>query len=53
MLKYDTDLVKILEKLQDIDKLKKIILNNDQLVVFNYTPKPIVKARRSIRRSLL
>ena len=47
MLKQDTDIVSVLEKLQDIDKLKKLILNTDQLFVFNYTPKPVVRARRN------
>jgi hypothetical protein len=47
MLKKDTDIISILEKLQDIDKLKKLVLTRDQMMVFNYTPKPVVRAHKS------
>jgi hypothetical protein len=33
--------------MQDIDKLKKLILTKDQTMVFNYTPKPVVRAQKN------
>ncbi|CAK69026.1 unnamed protein product (macronuclear) [Paramecium tetraurelia] len=36
------DVVNILTKIQEIDKLKYVILNKDQLELFNYIPKPLI-----------
>ena len=36
------DLLQILSKLQEIDKLKLILLDEDQLILFNYLAKPIL-----------
>ncbi|CAD8063679.1 unnamed protein product [Paramecium sonneborni] len=38
----DLDIIHLLQKIQEIDKLKSIILEKDQIKVFNYTPKPII-----------
>ncbi|CAK75905.1 unnamed protein product (macronuclear) [Paramecium tetraurelia] len=38
----DLDIVNILQKLQQIEKLKQALLEKDQIKVFNYTPKPII-----------
>ncbi|CAD8057518.1 unnamed protein product [Paramecium primaurelia] len=38
----DLDIVHLLQKIQEIDKLKSIILEKDQIKVFSYTPKPII-----------
>ena len=37
------DIVYILEKLVEIDKLKILLLNDDQLKLFDFLPKPTVK----------
>lgn len=39
----EMDLLQILKKLQDIEKLKKILLNDDQLYFFNLLSKPLIK----------
>lgn len=39
-----SDLAVILERLSEIDKLKKILLDNEQIKLFNFTPKPLIKA---------
>ena len=44
MLRKDTDITTILFKLQDIDKLKRLFLTRDQILLFEYTPKPVVSA---------
>ncbi|CAD8064911.1 unnamed protein product [Paramecium sonneborni] len=36
------DVVNILTKIQEIDKLKYVILNKEQLELFNYIPKPLI-----------
>lgn len=36
------DIAYILRKLHEIDKLKSILLTNDQLKLFNYVPKPLI-----------
>lgn len=38
----DLDFIEILKKLQDIDKLKKILLNTNQELLFNFLMKPLV-----------
>ncbi|CAK65964.1 unnamed protein product (macronuclear) [Paramecium tetraurelia] len=38
----DLDIVHLLQKIQEIDKLKSIILEKDQIKVFSYTPKPVI-----------
>ncbi|CAD8067597.1 unnamed protein product [Paramecium sonneborni] len=43
----DLDIFHLLQKIQEIDKLKSIILEKDQLKVFNYTPKPIININPS------
>ncbi|CAD8051023.1 unnamed protein product [Paramecium primaurelia] len=42
MIKRDLDIITILSKIQQIDKLKKTLLDQNQISVFNYTPKPVV-----------
>ena len=37
------DILKILQKLQDIEKLKRILLNDEQLNLINLVSKPIIK----------
>lgn len=39
----DADLILILRKLREIDKLKTLLLDADQRELFNYNPKPIIK----------
>ena len=45
MIYNDTDIVTLLNKIQEIDKLKKFLMNENQIRVFNFTPKPIVKVQ--------
>ncbi|CAD8067571.1 unnamed protein product [Paramecium sonneborni] len=47
VINRDLDIVHLLQKIQEIDKLKSIILEKDQLKVFNYTPKPIININPS------
>ncbi|CAD8067807.1 unnamed protein product [Paramecium sonneborni] len=42
MIKKDLDIITILSKIQQIDKLKQTLLDQNQVSVFNYTPKPVV-----------
>lgn len=41
------DILKILKKLQDIDKLKRILLSEEQLYLFNLVSKPMIVLDRS------
>lgn len=43
MIYNDTDIVTLLNKIQEIDKLKKLLMNENQIRVFNFTPKPVVR----------
>jgi len=44
----DADLILILRKLREIDKLKTLLLDRDQRELFNYNPKPIIKKDGSV-----
>lgn len=43
MIYNDTDIVTLLNKIQEIDKLKNFLMTENQIKVFNFTPKPVVK----------
>jgi len=47
------DIVYILQKLVEIDKLKMILLNEQQRRVFDYLPKPVVDLDKKKPMSLL
>ena len=49
------DIVNIIKRLQDIDKLKMVLLNEDQRRVFEILPKPGIGTRSSsfVRNSVL
>ena len=38
----DMDIVNIITKLRDLEKLKILLLNEDQLLLFNYLSKPLI-----------
>lgn len=40
--RQDLDIVSIIEKIHDIEKLKILLLNEDQLSLFNYLSKPMI-----------
>lgn len=40
------DIVQILGKLHEVDKLKNILLDKEQLYLFNCTPKPVISKER-------
>lgn len=40
--KEDLDVVNVVTKLHDLDKLKILLLDEDQLVIFNFLSKPII-----------
>ena len=40
--RQDLDIVSIIEKIHDIEKLKILLLNEDQLRLFNYLSKPMI-----------
>ncbi|CAD8090705.1 unnamed protein product [Paramecium sonneborni] len=41
----------LFEKLNEIDKLKQILLNKDQLMIFNFTSKPIISLKKKHRKT--
>ena len=43
------DILKILTKLQDVEKLKKILLDQDQLEIFNFLGKPILEVEEKVK----
>ena len=47
----ELDYIEILKKLQDIDKLKRILLNKNQLVLFNLLTKPVLHLNDRMVRS--
>jgi hypothetical protein len=38
----DMDITVIMDRMKEIDKLKQILLTPNQMMVFDYTPKPVV-----------
>jgi hypothetical protein len=38
----DLDVYGILERLGEVEKLKHLLLEKDQTIIFNFTPKPIL-----------
>ncbi|CAD8152631.1 unnamed protein product [Paramecium pentaurelia] len=51
MIRRDLDIVTILSKIQQIEKLKATILDQDQISVFNYIPKPVIFVDRHYKIS--
>ncbi|KAL4499961.1 hypothetical protein ABPG72_015310 [Tetrahymena utriculariae] len=45
-LQNHIDIVKILNKLIEFEKLKRFLLNDNQLKLFDYIPKPIIKVNK-------
>ena len=43
------DIEKIIKRLQDVDKLKMLLLDDNQIKVFEILPKPGISARKSIK----
>jgi len=41
--KRDIDIYVILDKLQEIEKIKKVIFSSEQITLFNFFPKPVIK----------
>ncbi len=41
-LTKELDVCVILEKLAEIEKLKKLLLNQEQITLFNFTPKRLI-----------
>lgn len=35
-----------MDKMHEIEKLKKLLLTETQIKVFNYTPKPVIRAEK-------
>lgn len=48
MILKDMDILVVMSKLQEIEKLKHILLNKTQRKVFNYLPKPVVCIKEKI-----
>ncbi|KAL4476096.1 hypothetical protein ABPG74_009829 [Tetrahymena malaccensis] len=43
LVNQDLDIFTVLERQKEIDKLKKLFLNEDQQALFNFFPKPVIK----------
>lgn len=43
LVKNSLDVTKVLRSLQELEKLKYIFLNKDQINLFNFFPKPVIK----------
>ncbi|KAL4449924.1 hypothetical protein ABPG74_015043 [Tetrahymena malaccensis] len=46
--KRDLDIYVILDKLQEIEKIKKMLLNQEQLTLFNFFPKPVIRKQQKL-----
>ncbi|EAR87805.2 transmembrane protein, putative (macronuclear) [Tetrahymena thermophila SB210] len=46
MVKQDLDIFNILDRQKEIEKFKKLFLTPDQQVLFNFFPKPLIKANK-------
>ena len=46
------DIDKIIRRLQDVDKLKMLLLDDNQQKVFEILPKPGISARKSLKNHL-
>ena len=53
MVAKDIDIVQILKKLQELDKLKKVLLDENQNNVFSYSRPPLVSLEGSTSQSCL
>lgn len=42
MIRRDLDIFKILDKIKEIEKLKKLFLTKEQEALFNFFPKPVI-----------
>lgn len=43
--------MRIVRKMNELDKLKQILLDNKSVSMFNYLPKPVIKARNNKKLS--
>ncbi|CAD8192797.1 unnamed protein product [Paramecium octaurelia] len=41
-VRQELDVFSILNRIHQLEKLKKILLDRDQLILFNYSPKPVI-----------
>ncbi|CAD8209402.1 unnamed protein product [Paramecium octaurelia] len=41
-VRQELDVFSILNRIHQVEKLKQILLDRDQLILFNYTPKPVI-----------
>ena len=53
MVGRDIDILQIVRQLQDVDRLKKILLDQDQLTVFSYSRPPLVTINEGSESSQL
>ena len=45
LVKKDIDILQIVRRLQELEKLKLVLLNEDQINVFSYTRRPLIKEK--------
>jgi hypothetical protein len=46
MIQTDVDILVIMDRMHEIDKLKKLLLTDTQIKVFDYMPKPVIRAEK-------
>ncbi len=43
IISKDIDIYLLLNKLQEVEKLKQVLFNKNQLILFHFFPKPFIK----------
>ena len=51
MISTEIDILVILDRMHEIDKLKSLLLTDTQIKVFDYMPKPVIRAERAAKGS--
>ncbi|EGR34205.1 small GTP-binding protein, putative [Ichthyophthirius multifiliis] len=46
-IEKDLDIFNILDRLKEVEKLKKLFLNKEQLILFNFFPKPVIDINKN------
>ncbi|KAL4472541.1 hypothetical protein ABPG74_018490 [Tetrahymena malaccensis] len=53
LIANNLDIIKILDKIQEIDRIKCILLDQEQRILFNYFPKPLVQIQNDNQIKIL
>ncbi|EAR83850.2 transmembrane protein, putative (macronuclear) [Tetrahymena thermophila SB210] len=49
LVRKDLDIFNVLDKIKEVEKLKKLLLTQEEQVLFNFFPKPVIKLKDEVQ----